>query len=69
MNTILNSLEIQFLSYQILYTDLECFDPQRFDDTRKMAYHLMRLLKYVNCYPLLISQSSKILFLLLHLGS
>jgi hypothetical protein len=41
MDTIINSLKVRFLSYQILYTDLECFDPQRFDDIRKMAFYLM----------------------------
>jgi len=32
MDTIINILVVRFLSNQILYKDLECFDPQRFDD-------------------------------------
>jgi len=52
INTIINSLDVRFLSHQISYMDLECFDPQRFDDIRKNCLSsniLMRWLKYVNC--------------------
>ncbi|KAL4083714.1 hypothetical protein QTP88_029030 [Uroleucon formosanum] len=51
MDTIINSLEVRFLAHRILYTDLECFDPQRFDDIRKNGLSSNALFKICELLP------------------
>lgn len=44
-------MEVRFLSHQVLYTDLECFDPQRFDDIRKNGLSSNALVKICELLP------------------
>jgi len=51
MDTILNSLEVRFLTHRILYADLEYFDPQRFEDIRKNGLSSSALFKICKLLP------------------
>jgi len=51
MDTIINSLEVRFLDHHILYRDLECFDPQWFDDIRKNGLSSNALIKICELLP------------------